>query len=41
MSFGMTIPSANVPNHKEPDRGTLRVILRQVDLSIHEFEKLR
>jgi hypothetical protein len=29
-----------VPNHKEPDRGTLRAILRQADLSIHGFEKL-
>ena len=29
-----------VPNHKELDRGTLRAILRQADLSIHEFEKL-
>ncbi|OGQ90057.1 MAG: hypothetical protein A2464_11090 [Deltaproteobacteria bacterium RIFOXYC2_FULL_48_10] len=29
-----------VPNHKELDRGTLRAILRQADLSVHEFEKL-
>lgn len=26
-----------VPNHKELDRGTLRSIIRQADLSIDEF----
>ena len=29
-----------VPNHKDLDRGTLRTILRYVDSSVHEFEKL-
>ena len=29
-----------VPNHKELDRGTLRAILRQADLSVDEFNKL-
>lgn len=29
-----------VPDHKELDRGTLRAILRQADLSIHEFTEL-
>jgi len=29
-----------VPNHKELDRGTLRAIIRQADLSIDEFTKL-
>jgi predicted RNA binding protein YcfA (HicA-like mRNA interferase family) len=29
-----------VPDHKELDRGTLRSILRQSDLSIDEFIKL-
>lgn len=29
-----------VPNHKELDRGTLRAIIRQADLSIEEFTKL-
>ncbi len=29
-----------VPNHKELDRGTLRAIIRQADLSINEFIKL-
>jgi hypothetical protein len=40
MSLGAATPSANIPNHKKPDRGTLKAILRQADLSIHEFEKL-
>jgi len=26
-----------VPDHKELDRGTLRAILRQIDLSVDEF----
>jgi predicted RNA binding protein YcfA (HicA-like mRNA interferase family) len=26
-----------VPNHKELDRGTLRAIIRQADLSVDEF----
>ena len=31
-----------VPDHKELDRGTLRAILRQADLSIEDFvERLR
>lgn len=29
-----------VPNHKELDRGTLRAIIRQVDLSVDEFVRL-
>ena len=29
-----------VPDHKELDRGTLRAILRQTDLSVDEFSKL-
>ena len=29
-----------VPNHKELDKGTLRAIIRQADLSIEEFIKL-
>jgi predicted RNA binding protein YcfA (HicA-like mRNA interferase family) len=29
-----------VPNHKELDRGTLRAIIRQSDLSVDEFIKL-
>ncbi len=29
-----------VPNHKELDRGTLRAIIKQADLSIEEFHKL-
>ncbi len=29
-----------VPNHRQIDRGTLRAILRQTDLSNEEFTKL-
>lgn len=29
-----------VPNHKTLDRGTLRAIIRQADLSIEEFSKV-
>jgi predicted RNA binding protein YcfA (HicA-like mRNA interferase family) len=29
-----------VPNHRQIDRGTLRAILRQTDLSVEEFTKL-
>jgi predicted RNA binding protein YcfA (HicA-like mRNA interferase family) len=29
-----------VPNHKELDRGTLRVVIRQAGLSSNEFLKL-
>ncbi len=29
-----------VPNHKELDRGTLRAIIRQVDLTVEEFIQL-
>lgn len=29
-----------VPNHKELDRGTLRAIIRQVDLTVDEFIRL-
>jgi predicted RNA binding protein YcfA (HicA-like mRNA interferase family) len=29
-----------VPEHKELDRGTLRAILRQADLSVDEFKAL-
>jgi predicted RNA binding protein YcfA (HicA-like mRNA interferase family) len=29
-----------VPNHKELDRGTLRAIIRQADLTVEEFIQL-
>ena len=29
-----------VPNHQQIDRGTLRAILRQTDLSVDEFTRL-
>lgn len=29
-----------VPNHRQIDRGTLRAILRQTDLSVDEFTQL-
>lgn len=29
-----------VPDHKELDRGTLRAILRQADLTVEEFLRL-
>lgn len=29
-----------VPNHKQLDRGTLRAIIRQVDLTVDEFVRL-
>ncbi len=29
-----------VPDHKELDRGTLRAIIRQADLSVDEFQQL-
>lgn len=29
-----------VPNHKELDRGTLRAIIRQADLTVEEFVQL-
>ena len=29
-----------VPDHKEPDGGTLRAIIRQIDLGREEFVKL-
>ena len=29
-----------VPDHKELDRGTLRAIIRQADLSVEQFNKL-
>jgi predicted RNA binding protein YcfA (HicA-like mRNA interferase family) len=29
-----------VPNHRHIDRGTLRAILRQADISVDEFTKL-
>ena len=29
-----------VPNHKELDRGTLRAIIRQIDLTVDEFIQL-
>ncbi|PSB05327.1 hypothetical protein C7B76_31765 [filamentous cyanobacterium CCP2] len=32
--------TVSVPNHKELDRGTLRAIIRQVDLSVDEFVDL-
>ncbi len=30
----------SVPNHKEIDRGTLRAMIRQVDLTVDEFIRL-
>ncbi len=30
----------SVPNHKELDRGTLRAIIRQANLSVDEFVEL-
>ncbi|MDJ0736657.1 MAG: type II toxin-antitoxin system HicA family toxin [Nostocaceae cyanobacterium] len=30
----------SVPEHKELDRGTLRAIIRQIDLSVDEFLEL-
>ena len=32
--------TVSVPNHDELDRGTLRAIIRQVDLSVDEFIEL-
>jgi predicted RNA binding protein YcfA (HicA-like mRNA interferase family) len=29
-----------VPNHRQIDRGTLRAILRQIDMSVTEFTEL-
>lgn len=29
-----------VPDHKELDRGTLRAIIRQADLSVEDFNRL-
>jgi predicted RNA binding protein YcfA (HicA-like mRNA interferase family) len=29
-----------VPNHQQIDRGTLRAILRQIDLGVDDFTKL-
>ncbi|BAZ44002.1 YcfA family protein [Chondrocystis sp. NIES-4102] len=34
------ITTVIVPNHKELDRGTLRAIIRQVDLTVDEFIQL-
>lgn len=34
--FGQTV----VPNHREIDTGTLRAIIRQVGISVDEFNKL-
>lgn len=36
MPFAQTV----VPNHRQIDRGTLRAILRQTDLSVDEFVRL-
>jgi predicted RNA binding protein YcfA (HicA-like mRNA interferase family) len=33
-------PTISVPDHKELDRGTLRAIIRQADLSVDEFIEL-
>ena len=33
--------TVSIPDHKELKRGTLRTILRQIDLPIDEFEQLR
>ncbi|MFE1748271.1 type II toxin-antitoxin system HicA family toxin [Coleofasciculus sp. H7-2] len=32
--------TVSIPNHDELDRGTLRAIIRQVDLSVDEFIEL-
>ncbi len=32
--------TVSVPDHKELDRGTLRAIIRQVNLSVDEFVEL-
>jgi predicted RNA binding protein YcfA (HicA-like mRNA interferase family) len=32
--------SVTIPDHKELDRGTLRAIIRQVDLTVDEFVEL-
>ena len=32
--------TVSVPNHDELDRGTLRAIIRQVDLAVDEFIEL-
>ncbi|MGV0026922.1 type II toxin-antitoxin system HicA family toxin [Phormidesmis priestleyi] len=32
--------TVTVPNHKELDRGTLRAIIRQAELSVEEFLEL-
>lgn len=32
--------TVTVPNHTELDRGTLRAIIRQIDLSVDEFVEL-
>ena len=29
-----------VPNHQQIDRGTLRAIIRQLEMSVEEFNKL-
>jgi len=33
--------TVSVPDHKELKRGTLRNILRQIDLPVDEFERLK
>ena len=33
--------TVSVPDHKELKRGTLRNILRQIDLPVDEFEQLK
>jgi len=35
---GMTV---SIPDHKELKRGTLKNILRQINLTVEEFENLR
>lgn len=33
--------TVSVPDHKELKRGTLKNILRQIDLPVDEFERLK
>ena len=39
--FGQTIQTVIIPDHKEIRVGTFRNILRMVNLTLVEFEKLR
>ena len=35
------VMTVTVPDHDELKRGTLKNILRQIDLTVEEFEKLK